>query len=369
MLTIGFVINPRAGLGGPLALKGSDYLPATEHGTRCAERAARVLDHLRDRATQLSFVAAPGPMGEALLEGTGFHYTVVGQVTGAQNTTAADTIAAVEAFQQAGVDLILFAGGDGTARDISSVVAPDQLVLGIPAGVKMHSGVFAITPEAAAAVLLLLLDGKLVDVRDHAVRDMDEAALARGEIRIRSFGNMAVPEAGGFVQRVKDSGREVESLVLDDIAAEVIEVMEPGVLYLLGPGSTTFAIKSALGIEGTLLGVDAVIDGKQQGADLNEASILGLLEGNAKTVIVLTPIGGQGVLLGRGNQQFSPAVLRRVGRSGLLVVATKTKITALEGRPLLLDTNDPDLDVELAGFIQVITGYRDRIFYPLATAG
>ncbi|MCK9563027.1 MAG: hypothetical protein M0R02_09960 [Bacteroidales bacterium] len=198
---------------------------------------------------------------------------------------------------------------------------------------------------------------------------MDEEALARGEIRIRTYGEMAVPEAGAFVQRVKDGGREVEALVLEDIAAEISELMEPGVLYLLGPGSTTRAIKEFLGLEATLLGVDAIADGRQLGADLDEAALLRLLETYDRAAIVLTPIGGQGVLLGRGNQQLSPRVVGRVGREGLLVVATKAKITALEGRPLLLDTNDPALDRQLAGFIRIITGYRDTILYPLAALG
>ena len=376
MLTIGFVINPRAGLGGPLALKGSDHLPAglAVGAQRCAERAGRVLNQLQEHAARLSFITAPGPMGEALLAERGFHYTVAPGLdetasTSAKNTSAADTMAAVEAFQRAGVDLILFAGGDGTARDIYSVIAPGQLVLGIPAGVKMHSGVFAITPEAAATVLELLLSGQLVDVRDQTVRDMDEEALAKGDIRIRSYGEMTVPEAGSFVQRVKDGGREVEALVLDDIAAEISELIEPGVLYLLGPGSTTRAIKESLGMEATLLGVDAIADGRQLGADLDETALLRLLDEYDKAVIVLTPIGGQGLLLGRGNQQLSPALLRRVGREGLLVVATKTKITALEGRPLLLDTNDPELDRQLTGFVRIITGYRDTILYPLAAPG
>ncbi len=369
MLRIGFVINPRAGLGGPLACKGSDRLPPETRGTRGAERAARALRPLVERRHQLSFVTAPGPMGEDLLAALGFDYRVLGTLGDPDLTGPDDTVAAVAAFQREGVDLVLFAGGDGTARDISGVVAPGQVVLGIPAGVKMHSGVFAVSPEAAAAVLLLLLDGKLVDVREQPVRDMDEAALARGEIRVRSYGDMAVPEAGGFVQRVKDSGREVEALVLEDIAADISELMIPGVLYLLGPGSTTFAIKEHLGIAGTLLGVDAVRDGELLGEDLDEGAILGLLSDCPQAVIVLTPIGGQGILLGRGNQQFSPRVLRQVGRDGLLVVATKTKITALEGRPLLLDTNDPELDKGLSGFIQVITGYRDRILYPVAAAG
>jgi len=372
VLKVGFVINPRAGIGGPLGHKGSDNLLLPAGGddrSRCAGRAMRTLAGLRSRSHQLDFYTAPGPMGENALRALGFACHPLTELVEAGLTGAADTREAARAFQHAGVDLILFAGGDGTARDICSVVGDRQVVLGIPAGVKMHSGVFAINPEAATAVLHLLLDGGLVDVREQPVKDIDEDALRRGEVRARLFGGMLVPEAGRFVQRVKDGGREVEVLVLDDIAAEVIELMEPDVLYLLAPGSTTYAIKEALGIAGTLLGVDAVLAGEGLGSDLDERAILALLERHPRAAIVVTPIGGQGILLGRGNQQLSPEVLRRVGRQGLVVVASKTKISGLGGQSLLLDTDDAVLDRELAGYIQVITGYRDRILYPLDAPG
>ncbi len=225
---------------------------------------------------------------------------------------------------------------------------------------------FAINPEAASEVLRKLIAGELVDLREQEVRDIDEAAFREGRVRARHYGEMRVPEAGQFVQRVKESGREVEALVLDEIAAEVVEEMDKETLYIVGPGSTTQAVMAALGLEGTLLGVDLVRGGRLIAADVDAETIEAALAGTERTEILVTPIGGQGHLFGRGNQQLSPVVLRRVGRDNIQVLATKTKVTELAGRPLLLDTNDPELDRDFSGLIRVITGYRDTILYPVS---
>jgi predicted polyphosphate/ATP-dependent NAD kinase len=238
-------------------------------------------------------------------------------------------------------------------------------VLGIPSGVKMQSGVFALLPESAAAVIDLLLRAGLVDVRLQEVRDIDEAAYRRGEVRSRCFGELLVPEAGHFVQATKQGGMEVEALVLDDIAAEVASRMDAETLYLIGPGTTPRALMESLGLPNTLLGIDAIRAGRVVAADLSGPQLEHLLAQEAGAVVaILTATGGQGSLLGRGNQQLTPAVLRRIGREHIWIIATKSKMQALAGRPLLIDTNDPDLDRQFTGFYRVITGYRDEIFYP-----
>jgi predicted polyphosphate/ATP-dependent NAD kinase len=265
------------------------------------------------------------------------------------------------------VDLLLFAGGDGTARDLCLAIGQVVPVLGVPAGVKMHSGVFAVNPRGAAAIIDLLLRGELVTVDAGEVRDLDEQALREGRVSTRHYGELRVPAEGRYLQQVKCSGREVEALAVQEIAAEVTENLDPGVTYLLGPGSTTAAIMEALRLPKTLMGFDAVRDGKLVQADIGAAGIEALLAaGPARAIITATP--GQGHLLGRGNQQLTPAILRRLGgREGLLVVATHSKLKELAGRPLLVDTGEPELDEALSGWVEIITGYRHRVLYRVAT--
>lgn len=367
-LTIGLVLNPRAGLGGRVALKGSDgeatvaralALGAT---SRVSERTRSALEPLVPLSEQLRFVTYPAEMGEDVVRSMGFEAEVVGRITPGR-TSAEDTRAAIRDFEARSVDLILFAGGDGTARDICSVVSEKQPVLGIPAGVKMHSAVFAIDPRAAGLIVKLMAKGALVDIRRSEVRDIDEEAFRRGEVRASYYGEMLVPEEGRFLQHVKVGGREVEELVVEEIAAEIVENMEPDITYIVGAGTTTAAIMRALGIENTLLGFDVIRDGELLVADAGEAELLRVCDRYAKIRVILSIIGGQGHILGRGNQQLSPEVIRHVGIENLIVIATKSKLKALEGRPLLVDTGDPSLDRQFAGYIPVVTGYEDRVLY------
>ena len=230
----------------------------------------------------------------------------------------------------------------------------------------MHSGVFAVSPEAAAELLELMIRGELVDIQPQEVRDIDEAALRQGIVKSRYFGELSVPQNGQFVQQVKQGGQEVEELVLDDIAAELIENLDPETLYLVGAGTTPKAFMDQLGLPNTLLGVDAVLDEQLLDSDMDAASIEALVENHVGPIqVILSVTGQQGALFGRGNQQFTAKILRRLGRDAIVVVATKTKIRSLQGRSLLMDSNDVQLDRQWQGYIRVITGYRDAILYPL----
>jgi len=378
MLKVGLLINPVAGIGGALAHKGSDdqELTAAARATgavgRGPARALRMLAALGAMRSEIEWLAWDGAMGGAALAALGCPARIVGE-SGAV-TGRADTITAARALRDAGADLLVFCGGDGTARDLLDAIDGSLPVLGVPAGVKMHSGVFATTPEAAASILTVLVEGGLVRAVLADVKDLDETALRAGEIRPRYFGELKVPEHGGFLQHTKESGRENEALALEEIVAEVVErIAERPGFYVLGPGSSLDAIKRALGMDATLLGVDVLIGSEQAGKDVDaawlETRLVAAQAEGMEATLVLSFTRQQGFLLGRGNQQLTPSVLQRIGRDHVWVVGTRSKLLSLAGRPLMIDTDDPALDRSWSGLIEVITGYDDRNWYRVDCGG
>ncbi len=370
MFKLGLIVNPYAGLGGPEGLKGSDTLPdglrqsvAEEMAnSRSLPRAVRCLAALAPVAEQLAVYGFDGAMAEQACREAGLTFTSVGRAEAL--SSAEDTRRAAQCLRSEQVDIVLFVGGDGTARDIYSAVGESLPVLGLPAGVKMHSAVYAVNPQAAAAILRALIDGDLVDIGLQEVRDIDEAAFAQGRVRSRHYGELMVPRLGGFLQQVKQGGREVEELVIADIADELMENYDEACLYIVGPGSTTTGFMEALGLPYTLLGFDLVRGGELLQADANAQQISEVMDHHQGPITVLiTAIGGQGHILGRGNQQLTPALIRRIGRDNFQVLASKGKLSGLAGRPLLVDSNDAALDAQWQGFIAVTTGYRDQVMY------
>ncbi len=370
MFKLGLIVNPYAGLGGPEGLKGSDTLPdglrqsvAEEMAnSRSLPRAVRCLAALAPVAEQLAVYGFDGAMAEQACREAGLTFTSVGRAEAL--SSAEDTRRAAQCLLSEQVDIVLFVGGDGTARDIYSAVGESLPVLGLPAGVKMHSAVYAVNPQAAAAILRALIDGDLVDIGLQEVRDIDEAAFAQGRVRSRHYGELMVPRLGGFLQQVKQGGREVEELVIADIADELMENYDEGCLYIVGPGSTTTGFMEALGLPYTLLGFDLVRGGELLQADANAQQISEVMDHHQGPITVLiTAIGGQGHILGRGNQQLTPTLIRRIGRDNFQVLASKGKLSGLAGRPLLVDSNDAALDAQWQGFIAVTTGYRDQVMY------
>lgn len=372
LFKLGIIVNPYAGLGGPAGLKGSDGAAAAQAlsagvAQRAPQRMVRALKEIQ--ALPIELYGFSGVMGAEVAELAGLKCQVVGLAQG-EPSSAEDTVAASLALQRAGCDLILFAGGDGTARDVFRALGPTVPVLGVPAGVKMHSGVYAVSPESAAEIVAAMVRGDWVDASVEEVRDIDEEAFRAGRVSTRFYGELLVPRLGRYLQATKVSGREVEELAVADIAAEVVELMEEDTLYVIGPGSTTAAVMEELRLPNTLLGVDAVLGSELCGQDLSASALEKLCaEQTGEVVVVVTAIGGQGHILGRGNQQISPAVIRRAGPQNLWVVATKSKLSALENRPLLVDTNDRELDLALEGYIRVITGYRDSVLYRVSCSG
>lgn len=366
--TIGLLINPVAGVGGPAGLKGSDgaevQAAARERGARerAGERGIRALKVLAAAHPGIEVITAGGSMGADVVAAAGLSAQVVHHP--AANTSAADTAAAAHAIAVAGADLLLFVGGDGTARDVAAAVGADQPVLGIPAGVKMYSACFAVSPAAAGALAAHWLDGSRVPVEQREVLDVDESQIREGRVDPRLFALVSVPFMTGRTQSRKSATPASEAAAVRSAASGAIVEMVPGTLYLLGPGGTTAEIGHQLGIATTPLGVDIVRDGILLLADASDRQILETIAGQP-TKAVVTVIGGQGFVLGRGNQQFSPAVLSAIGENPLMVVATERKLIALGGRTLLVDTGDDELDRSLTGYLRVVTGVRSSGLYPV----
>ena len=370
---LALVINPIAGIGGSVALKGSDGEGIAEQAialgavAKSNQRARLALEILLPYQNDIIIYTVAGDMGATLANELGFCTEIIYQAAHEQ-TTADDTEQAVKAVIKQGVDLLLFAGGDGTARNVCDCVGEQFPVLGIPAGCKIHSGVYAITPKAAGRVVELMVTKQLVSLTQADVMDIDESLFRQGIVKAKRFGEMQVPSELQYIQAVKSGGKESDELVLQDIAADIISKMEDE-LFIIGSGSTTAFIMEELGLDNTLLGVDAVYQQTLVGNDFTEAQLWQLManyrQGQIKLVITL--IGGQGHIFGRGNQQLSPRVIRAIGKDNIYIVATKSKLNALNARPLIADTGDNALDRELSGYMPVITGYNDQVLYPVAS--
>jgi len=380
---LGLIVNPVAGIGGRVGLKGSDgteiQQKAWELGAvpEALNRAVEALERIKP-VDDLQIITYPGEMGEDAARASGFVPTVIGSIQRGE-TTAEDTRNAAQDMQGLGVDLVLFAGGDGTARDIADEYVrysaigegPDvadgyirriRLVLGIPAGVKIHSAVFATNPRSAGDLALLVLQGRASGRREAEVMDIDEEAFRQGIVAARLYGYLNIPFQRRLVQGLKTASDPGEKAATEAIAWEVVDGMDGETLYIIGPGTTTRAIAARLGVPKTLLGVDVVQQGRLVAADANESQLLALLEERLAKIVV-TPIGGQGYIFGRGNQQISPRVIEQVGKEHIIVVSTAAKIQGLGGRPLLVDTGDREVDRMLSGYIRVVTGYREQAVY------
>jgi predicted polyphosphate/ATP-dependent NAD kinase len=357
---LGLIINPFAGLGGKVGLKGTDgddiVRMALSRGARplSGQKAASALSRLAELSPKPRILTAAGAMGEDVARDAGFQPVVLHRVP-TRSSTRADTLAAASALMRHGVDLLLFVGGDGTARDILAAVGDRVPILGVPAGVKMHSAVFGTSPNNAGVLAGLFLAGcRTAAVREAEVMDLDEDAIRDDRVSARLFGYASSPFERRLAQNAKAGTIPGEDATLDATARQIAAAMRPGCLYILGPGTTTRRVSNALGIPSTLLGVDAVLDGAPVGLDLDERTLLRHMEGR-EAHIVVGVLGGQGSLFGRGNQQISAEVIRRAGRAGITVIATMDKLIALNGAPLRVDTGDDAVDAMLTGHIRVET--------------
>jgi predicted polyphosphate/ATP-dependent NAD kinase len=372
---VGLIVNPIAGMGGRIGLKGTDGISlarAVEMGAvpLSGTRAADCLRSAAREKDRFDLFAGGGVMGEDSARSAGLEPTVVGHdIEGGVPTSAEDTARLAERMASEGIDLILFAGGDGTARDICKAVGESALFLGIPAGVKIHSAVFARSPREAGRLLSEFVADSRARRSERLceVMDIDEDAYRDGSLRARLFGYLRVPYEKGRIQGLKSGTQVSDSETQASVAAEAARIMESegDTLFFIGAGTTTRALKSVLGKPGTLLGVDAWLGGRLMGTDLAERDILKLMDEHPHkpSSIVITPIGGQGFIFGRGSQQFSPEVIRRAGRENIMLLSSPAKLLSLGGEPLLIDTGDAKLDEELSGYYKIVSGFGRYTVY------
>jgi NAD+ kinase len=357
MRTVAVVVNPIAGMGGRVGLKGTDgkVEEARERGAepRAPGRAREAVESLAEVGRDVAVVTYGDPMGESVVRDAGFDPEIVGSPTDPEATTSADTRAAVREFVDQDVDCILFVGGDGTAVDVAETLSEMDAqtpMLGVPAGVKVYSEVFGVSPRAAGRIVATFAETEPAEVND-----IDEDAFRGGEVVTGLHAVATVPVADQ-----RQSAKQLGGGTVETLAEGVAESVEDGVTYVLGPGSTVGAIKERLGFEGTTLGVDVWRDGEVLVHDAAESDILDAL--GDRNVIVVSPIGGQGFVFGRGNQQLSPAV---ISQCDIEIVASRRKLD--DTGTLRVDTGDPDLDAELDGWRQVRVGrYERRLIEVLA---
>lgn len=359
---LGLIINPIAGMGGRVGLKGTDGMEIVrrarelEARPEAPARARLALNKLSALRDQIDLLTYPGDMGEREALECGFKPVRVGSLQ-SEESSQEDTRRAARALADRGVDLILFAGGDGTARDLFTTVGEDVTVLGIPAGVKIHSAVYATSPGSAGDLARLYLSDQVRGTRLAEVMDIDEEAFRSGRVSAELFGYLRIPNEPRLVQAMKVGRSSNEEASVQEIAQYVIDEMQDGLYYIVGPGTTTKAITQRLGIQTNLLGVDVLLNRELAWQDANEAQLLEVISGRPAQILI-TIIGGQGYLFGRGNQQISSRVIRRVGKENVHVIATENKVLSVHGRSLLVDTGDEETDRLFKGYIRVTIGYR-----------
>ncbi|MCD6464765.1 ATP-NAD kinase family protein [Candidatus Bathyarchaeota archaeon] len=368
--TIGLIVNPIAGMGGAVGLKGTDsneiLARAIALGAKpvAPPRTEAFLKQLKNLGLdeEIDLLVGAGLMGEEEAKRVDFKHRVIGLRK--EKTSADDTKIIAKEMVRLDAKIIVFCGGDGTARDLMDAIGMKAPVLGIPSGVKMHSAVFAVNPEAAANILARFIREGL-PLREAEVMDVDEEAFREGRLSARLYGYMLIPYEPELIQ-----GTKVASLTTDDelrnkaaIATYVIDrILEPNTIYILGPGTTVRTITDLLDEKKTLLGVDLLLNGRIIAHDVNEKKILEMIRGK-KSKIIVTPIGGQGFIFGRGNQQISAKVIEEVGIENIVVIATKHKLRGL--RKLRVDTGNPDLDRRLRGYMRVIVDYGEEMVMPV----
>lgn len=365
MKTVGLIINPIAGMGGRVGLKGTDgksildkaiELGAEKEAPDKAIKALSVLLPLKD---ELLILTSSADMGENQCKSLNLNYEVIYRTKEA--TDSLDTLEAARKILERGADLIIFVGGDGTARDIYKSVENRIVVVGIPAGVKIHSPVYANSPERAGELAFSYLTESLT-IKEEEILDLNEDAYRNNIVSTKLYGYLKIPYKKEFLQNKKAPTPLSENESQKAIALDITDNMIEDCCYIIGPGTTTRAILDELGLKSTLLGVDIVRNKKIVKLDCSENDILKILSDNTGKIII-TPTGGQGYLLGRGNQQISYKVLNKIGKENLIIISANQKIIDLRGNPLLIYTGNGDTDKHFSGYYKVKVGYEMNLMY------
>jgi predicted polyphosphate/ATP-dependent NAD kinase len=359
---IGLIVNPIAGMGGTVGLKGTDgaiYKDAIKLGARPVTpiRATELILNIKNR-DKILFLVAPGKMGADIVRESGIDFRIIGKVS--KETTDEDTKRITKLMIRENIDLLIFCGGDGTARDIYDSIGLEKPVVALPAGVKMFSSIFAINPRAAAELVDKFIE-ETIEYQEKEVLDIDEDLVRQDILQAKLYGYLKVPKFRNLIQSGKVGagfGRTIEENK-QEIAQFIIENMQPDILYLLGPGTTIKAITDSLNLPKTLLGIDAIYNKQIIGIDLNEKSILELFNIHERVKIVISPVGGQGFIFGRGNKQFTPEIIKIVGKKNIKIIATANKMKELDC--LRVDTGSIETDELLQGYGKVITGYKEEL--------
>ena len=361
-MKLGFIVNPIAGMGGRVGLKGTDGEETLEKARSLGaipespDKAKKALEVLLPLKEELKIYTYPGQMGEDEASSLGFKPIVLGEKKDKYGPR--DTEEAAKRMLENGVELILFAGGDGTARNIYNAIGTSLAVIGIPAGVKIHSAVYASHPRAAGQVVKKCLTGQEMETVEAEVMDIDEEAFRKGVVTARLYGYMNIPLEPTLIQTTKSAGIASDEESLDGISDRVVEEIEenPDTFFIIGSGTSTRPIMEKMGLSNTLLGIDIVKNKELIGLDVNEKEILDII-GDNKAKIVVTVIGGQGYIFGRGNQQISGQVIKKVGKDNIIIIAPKSKLLSLENRPLLVDTGNDEVNQMFTGYMKVYTTY------------
>lgn len=372
MKKIGLLINPVAGMGGKVGLKGTDGRDVLEEARKRGARpesplkAGKALEKFLTIKDQVIFYTAAGDMGENQLENLGLNYEVIHHYQG--DSQPEDSYQTLEQFKKLDLDLILFSGGDGTARDVTKYIEFSIPAIGIPAGVKIHSGVYAKTPEAAGELALAYLKEAGLPLKEEEVIDIEENAFRRDEIVIAVYGYLKVPYDDSHLQSTKSPTPQSDEGAQTSAALQFIDLMKDDVLYIIGSGSTCYRILEELNLDGTMLGVDLVQNKKLIARDVNEQEMVDAIHKADQVHLVVTPMGGQGYLFGRGNQQLSNKVLELLSKDQITILSTVGKLNSIQGKPLIVYTGDPKVDQQISGYYRIIIGYEQYRMYKVQPA-